>query len=98
MTWWSRFWRRDELEQDLGRELDFHVAERMQALKNSGQSKDEARRKVRQEFGGVEQVKEECRSARGTLWLESTIQDAAMLCGRCARVRSLRWSWCSRLR
>jgi predicted permease len=30
---------------------------------------------VRQEFGGIEQVKEECRKARGTLWFESTIQD-----------------------
>ena len=98
MTWWSRLWRRNKLEQDLGRELQFHIAERMLAIKSAGLSEEEARRQVRQEFGGIEQVKEECRSARGTLWLESTIQDGRYACGKCARVRSLLWSWCSRLR
>jgi uncharacterized protein YoaH (UPF0181 family) len=75
MMWWSRLWRRNKLEQDLGRELQFHIDERISALKSAGMSEGEARRKVRQEFGGIEQVKEECRDARGTLWLESTIQD-----------------------
>ena len=75
MMWWSRLWRRNTLEQDLGRELQFHIDERISALKSAGMSEGEARRKVRQEFGGIEQVKEECRDARGTLWLESTIQD-----------------------
>ncbi len=75
MTWWSRCWRRNELEQDLGRELEFHIAERISDLKSGGLSEDEARRRVRQEFGGVEHVKERCREARGTRWLESTLQD-----------------------
>ncbi len=75
MTWWSRLLRRNKLERDLGRELQFHIAERIATLKSTGLSGDEARRKVRQEFGGIEQVKEECRNARGTLWFESTIQD-----------------------
>ena len=75
MMWWSRLWRRNKLEQDLGRELQFHIDERISALKSGGMSEGEARRKIRQEFGGIEQVKEECRNARGTLWLESTIQD-----------------------
>ncbi len=35
----------------------------------------EALRKARLNFGGVEEVKEECRDARGTLWAESTVQD-----------------------
>lgn len=56
MTWWSRLWRRNKLEQDLGRELQFHIAERISALKSSGLSDDEACRSVRQEFGGIEQV------------------------------------------
>src|SRR5579884_4037545 len=76
MTWWSRVWRRNKLEQDLGRELEFHIAERLSALKNSGMSEGEARRQVRQEFGGIEQVKEECRDARGTRWLDDLSQDA----------------------
>lgn len=75
MTWWSRFWRRSKLEQDLGRELEFHIAERISALKNTGLSEDEARRQVRQEFGGIEQVKEECRDTRGTRWIENLYRD-----------------------
>jgi len=75
MMWWSRLWRRGKLEEDLGRELQFHIDERISALRSAGMSEGEARRKVRLEFGGIEQVKEECRNARGTLWLESTVQD-----------------------
>ncbi len=33
MTWWSRLWRRNKLEQDLGRELQFHIAERILSLR-----------------------------------------------------------------
>ena len=58
-----------------GRELQFHVAERISALKATGLSEDEARRQVRQEFGGIEQVKEQCRDARGTRWLEDLYRD-----------------------
>lgn len=75
MTWWSRLWRRNKLEQDLGRELQFHIGERIAALQSTGISKEEARRQVRQEFGGIEQVKEECRNARGTRWLEDLFRD-----------------------
>ncbi len=75
MTWWSRLWRRNKLEQDLGRELQFHIAERISALKNTGLTDDESRRRVRQEFGGIEQVKEVCRQTRGTRWVETTVQD-----------------------
>jgi predicted permease len=64
MTWWSRLWRRNQLEQDLGRELQFHIEERLTALRRTGLNEDEARRRVRQEFGGIEQVKEDCRDAR----------------------------------
>src|SRR5579875_2421659 len=75
MRWWSRLWRRNKLEHDLGRELQFHIAERISALQSSGLSQDEARRQVRQEFGGIEQVKEECRDARGTCWIENLYRD-----------------------
>jgi hypothetical protein len=65
------------LEQDLGRELEFHIAERISALKSTGVSEDEARRRVPQEFGGIEQVqvKEECRDARGVRWIEDLYRD-----------------------
>jgi putative ABC transport system permease protein len=75
MTWASRLWRRKKLERDLGRELQFHIAEKISALRNTGLSEEEARRQVRQEFGGIEQVKEECRDARGTRWIENLYRD-----------------------
>jgi site-specific recombinase XerD len=47
MTWWSRLWRRNKLERDLDRELQFHIAERISALRSTGLSEDEARRRAR---------------------------------------------------
>src|SRR6202161_455100 len=38
-------------------------------------SRDEAQRRVRLDFGGLEQVKEECRDARGVSLLETLAQD-----------------------
>jgi predicted permease len=75
MTWWWRLIRRNSLERDLGRELEFHIAERVSALQSSGVSEEESRRRVRHEFGGMEQVKELCRDARGTRWLEDLLTD-----------------------
>jgi len=75
MNWWRRLLRRDEMERHLDAELRFHfdglVADNLRA----GMSEAEARRHARLEFGGVEQVKEECRDARGTRWIEDLWQD-----------------------
>ena len=38
-------------------------------------SEQEARRRARLAFGGIEQVKEECRDARGTRWVADLVQD-----------------------
>jgi putative ABC transport system permease protein len=73
--WLSRLWRQRELNRELDPELEFHVAERISALRSTGMSEDELRRQVRLEFGGIEQVREACLEARGTLWVSSTIQD-----------------------
>jgi predicted permease len=63
------------MESDLEKELRFHfetqVAEKMQ----SGVPESEARRRTRLEFGGIEQIKEDCRESRGTLWFEYLVQD-----------------------
>jgi putative ABC transport system permease protein len=75
MSWWRRLMHRGEMERRLDAELRFHfdglVADNLRA----GMSEPEARRSARLEFGGVEQVKEECRDARGTRWAEDLIQD-----------------------
>jgi predicted permease len=75
MTWWQRLWRRDKLEAQLDKELRFHLDEHATDLIARGQTPDEARRQARLALGGPEQVKEECRDARGTRWLEDLLRD-----------------------
>jgi predicted permease len=76
MTWWGRLLRREEQEAHLDKELQFHIEQRVADLMRSGLGEAEARRRVRQEFGGMDQVKEYCRDARGTRWIEDFAQDA----------------------
>src|SRR5882724_10009135 len=75
MNWLRRLWERTKQEEQLDKELRFHVDERISDLRRAGLNEDEARRMVRHEFGGIEQVKEHCRDARGTRWLEDFWQD-----------------------
>ncbi len=75
MTWIGRLLRRKRLEGELERELAFHLAERERELRGKGHSPQEAHRMARAEFGW-ERVKEECRDARGTRWLEDLWRDA----------------------
>ncbi len=76
MNWWGRLLRRREQEVHLDKELHFHIDQRVADLTRSGLGEEEARRQVRQEFGGMDQVKEDCRDARGTRWIEDVGQDA----------------------
>ena len=59
----------------LQKELQEHLERQAADYVRSGLNEAEAQRKARLMFGGVEQVKEECRDARGTRRLESTWQD-----------------------
>jgi putative ABC transport system permease protein len=75
MNWWQRLLRRNEMEEKLEKEMRFHLEEHANELIASGVSSSEARRRARMALGGPEQVKEECRDARGTRWLEDLWQD-----------------------
>ena len=75
MTWWLRLWRRDRMEAELERELRFHEDQNVADLVARGVHPDEARRQARLALGGPEQVKEQCRDARGTRWVEDLLQD-----------------------
>ena len=66
MTWLSRLFKRSRAESDLDRELRDHVERRVAALVASGVPPGDARRRAALEFGGMEQIKEDCRDARGT--------------------------------
>ena len=78
MSWLRRLLRRDEMERDLDRELAFHVEAQTQDLVRAGVPLDEARRQARVLIGGVEQVKEDARDARGTRWVEDWIRDTRL--------------------
>jgi predicted permease len=67
--------RRKAVETELDDELRFHFEQQLQKYANSGLPPGEALRRVRMEFGGLNQVKEECREARGVHLLETLFQD-----------------------
>jgi predicted permease len=75
MNWWRRLRRRDELEWHLDAELRDHVERQVADYIAAGMSGPDARRRAHLEFGGLEQVKEVCRDARGTRWATDITQD-----------------------
>ena len=75
MNWWLRLWRRKKMEEQLEKELRFHLNEHADELIAHGSAPDVAQRNARLALGGPEQVKEKCRDARGTRWIEDFFQD-----------------------
>jgi putative ABC transport system permease protein len=65
----------NHVEQDLSEELEFHLEQKTHDYVASGLTLEEARRKARREFGGLEQSKENCRDTRGVRIIETTFQD-----------------------
>src|SRR5438270_12848448 len=75
MTLWHRLFHRSKCEEELEKELLFHLDQHTSDLMAQGYSPDEARRQARLALGGLEQVKEMCRDARGTRWLWDLLRD-----------------------
>jgi predicted permease len=75
MNGWNRLWRRSQQETELDKELRFHLEQHALDLQAKGFPPDEAQRRARLALGGPEQVKESCRDARGTRWVEDFLQD-----------------------
>ncbi|MGD0009145.1 MAG: ABC transporter permease [Terriglobia bacterium] len=67
--------RRKSMEAELDEELHAHVAYQVEKYIQSGLTREEAARRARLEFRGLEQVKEECCDARGVSFVETLIQD-----------------------
>ena len=63
------------LERELDEELRFHLAHQQQQNASRGLTGEEAQREARLAFGGLEQVKEECRRMWGVSLVETSIQD-----------------------
>ena len=66
---------RASMEAQLDEELRCHLEHEVEKLKRSGMTQEESERSARLSFGGQEQVKDDCRDARGTRLVDSSVQD-----------------------
>ena len=62
-------------EREMDAELRFHIEAFAEDLVRRGWSGEEALRRARIEFGGIERAKEECRDARGVNFVETLLED-----------------------
>jgi putative ABC transport system permease protein len=69
------FLRTKAMDAGLDEELQFHLDRQREKYIHAGLSPEEARRRVRLDFGGTDQITEECRDARGIRALEALRQD-----------------------
>jgi putative ABC transport system permease protein len=67
--------RRGAMEAEMDEELRSHFENQVEKLVASGMTREEAVRRARLEFGGHEQLKEECRDVRGVSVIETLLQD-----------------------
>jgi putative ABC transport system permease protein len=74
-NWLRSLFRSKTIDEELGSELRFHIERQVQENLALGMTPPEARRAAVREFGGVEQVKEECRDTRRVRFFETLLQD-----------------------
>ncbi len=67
--------RRRRIEAEMEEELRFHLDCETEKQRRAGITLGEADRISRRAFGGSEQIREECRDARGVRWLSDFVQD-----------------------
>jgi putative ABC transport system permease protein len=82
MTFWTRLrsWlratlQRSRAEREMDAELRFHIEAYAEDLIRIGVPREEAQRRARIEFGGLERAKEECRDATGANLFDSLLRD-----------------------
>ena len=63
------------MDAGLDEELRFHLDRQAEKYMQAGLTPEEARRRVRLDFGGASQIKEQCREARGIRTFEALRQD-----------------------
>jgi predicted permease len=68
-------WRRNRLERDLVRELQYHLERRAEDLQSTGMTDAQARRQAALELGGVPQVQENVRDTWIWRWVEDCRRD-----------------------
>jgi predicted permease len=66
---------RRAMERELDEELRFHVEREAEKYRRAGVAPDEAMRRARLAFGGVERIKDDARDSRGLVTLDGLRQD-----------------------
>src|SRR5437867_13037709 len=69
------FFHKSRIDHELDTELRFHLEKQIELNIAGGMTPREARRAAMRAFGGVEQIKEECRDARGVAFIATLLQD-----------------------
>jgi len=67
--------RRRAMDRELEAELRFHAEEQIRKSMAAGLSREEAGRRLRLDFGGAGQIREECRDARGVSLVDDIGRD-----------------------
>ena len=67
--------RREKVEAEMDEELRFHYEHQIEKLVAAGLTREQATRRALLLVGGTEQLKEECRDARGVQVLENFVRD-----------------------
>ena len=75
MNWLTRLFRKKQTEKHLDAELRDHLDRQIADYVAEGISPEEARRRAKLEFGGLERVKEEVRDARWETHLDNLLRD-----------------------
>jgi putative ABC transport system permease protein len=75
MHWVRRLFQKSRAQKQLDQELRFHLDRQIADYLAAGISPDEARRRARLEFGGVERVKEEVRDTHWETHLDNFFRD-----------------------
>ena len=66
---------RDRFEREMRDEMDLHLELQAADLQRAGLSREEAWRRARLEFGGLDAAKEDCRQSRGVRFVDQLGQD-----------------------
>lgn len=78
MSFITRFFalfRRSKLDRDMADEMRAHIELQAERNRAAGMSEVDARAAALRQFGGVAQVQEQARDARGWVWLDQFVQD-----------------------
>jgi putative ABC transport system permease protein len=75
MNWVRRAFHKSQAERSLDKELQFHLDRQIADYVATGMAPEEARRRAKLEFGGLERIKEEVRDTRWDTHLDNFFRD-----------------------